>query len=186
MQKGIGTANAKPSFRNVQFFEAVHWTTVLACKCTVSRPSLVWSSPVLDLDQPGQCCIVLSRTSPQLLLSSILQADQHYITTTILCVLLRLCNRFERFRQSALSHGCGRTNTFSFRSMAAILRSGKFLRLFSGVARNLAASSGKNDDNGLVTQHGLSFDRNFSQTNFSIQNVLPYLGVSDSGHAEDR
>ena len=70
--------------------------------------------------------------------------------------------------------------------MAAILRSGKFLRLFSGVARNLAASSGKNDDNGLVTQHGLSFDRNFSQTNFSIQNVLPYLGVSDSGHAEDR
>ena len=98
----------------------------------------------------------------------------------------RLCNRFERFRQSALSHGCGRTNSISFRSMAAILRSGKFLRLFSGVARNLAASSGKNDDNGLVTQHGLSFDRNFSQTNFSIQNVLPYLGVSDSGHAEDR
>ena len=70
--------------------------------------------------------------------------------------------------------------------MAAILRSGKFLRLFSGVARNLAASSGKTDDNGLVPQHGLSFDRNFSQANFSIQNVLPYLGVSDSGHAEDR
>ena len=71
--------------------------------------------------------------------------------------------------------------------MAAILRSGKFLRLFSGVARNLAASSGKNDDsNGLVPQHGLSFERNFSQSNFSIQNVLPYLGVSDSGHAEDR
>jgi len=70
--------------------------------------------------------------------------------------------------------------------MAAILRSGKFLRLFSGVARNLAAGSGKNDDTGLVPQHGLSFDRNFSQANFSIQNVLPYLGVSDSGHAEDR
>ena len=70
--------------------------------------------------------------------------------------------------------------------MAAILRSGKFLRLFSGVARNLAASSGKNEDNGLVPAHGLSFDRNFSQANFSIQNVLPYLGVSDSGHAEDR
>ena len=70
--------------------------------------------------------------------------------------------------------------------MAAILRSGKFLRLFSGVARNLAASSGKNEDNGLVPTQGLSFDRNFSQANFSIQNVLPYLGVSDSGHAEDR
>ena len=78
-----------------------------------------------------------------------------------------------------------RLNTH-IRSMAAILRSGKFLRLFSGVARNLAASSGKNEDNGLVPQHGLSFDRNFSQANFSIQNVLPYLGVSDSGHAEDR
>ena len=70
--------------------------------------------------------------------------------------------------------------------MAAILRSGKFLRLFSGVARNLAATGGKNDDTSLVPQHGLSFDRNFSQANFSIQNVLPYLGVSDSGHAEDR
>jgi len=54
------------------------------------------------------------------------------------------------------------------------------------VARNLAATGGKNDDTGLVPQHGLSFDRSFSQANFSIQNVLPYLGVSDSGHAEDR
>ena len=70
--------------------------------------------------------------------------------------------------------------------MAAILRSGKFLRLFSGVARNLAATGGKNDDTSLAPQHGLSFDRSFSQANFSIQNVLPYLGVSDSGHAEDR
>ena len=25
-----------------------------------------------------------------------------------------------------------------------------------------------------------------SQTSFSIQNVLPYIGVSDTGHAEDR
>ena len=77
--------------------------------------------------------------------------------------------------------------------MATILRTGKFLRLFSGVARNLAASSGnKTDDagltgSGLVPTTGLCFDSNFvSQANFSIQNVLPYLGVSDSGHAEDR
>ena len=76
--------------------------------------------------------------------------------------------------------------------MAAILRTGKFLRLFSGVARNLAASSGGkvNEDGGngsLVSSTGLCFDNNFlSQANFSIQNVLPYLGVSDSGHAEDR
>jgi len=70
--------------------------------------------------------------------------------------------------------------------MAAILRSGKFLRLFSGVARNLAAGPGKNDENGLLPQQGLLFDKNFSQTSFSIQNVLPYIGVSDSGHAEDR
>jgi len=70
--------------------------------------------------------------------------------------------------------------------MAAILRSGKFLRLFSGVARNLAAGTGKNDENGLLPQHGLLFDKSFSQTSFSIQNVLPYIGVSDSGHAEDR
>jgi len=71
--------------------------------------------------------------------------------------------------------------------MAAILRTGKFLRLFSGVARNLAATSGKNEETGLVPTTGLCFDGNFlSQANFSIQNVLPYLGVSDSGHAEDR
>eukprot|EP00092_Neocalanus_flemingeri_P021226 GFUD01023000.1.p1 GENE.GFUD01023000.1~~GFUD01023000.1.p1 ORF type:complete len:1120 (-),score=366.36 GFUD01023000.1:285-3644(-) len=70
--------------------------------------------------------------------------------------------------------------------MAAILRSGKFLRLFSGVARNLAAGTGKNDENGLLPQQGLLFDKNFSQASFSIQNVLPYIGVSDSGHAEDR
>jgi len=69
------------------------------------------------------------------------------------------------------------------------LRTGKFLRLFSGVARNLAASSGnKTDENGvLCPTTGLCFDSNIlSQANFSIQNVLPYLGVSDSGHAEDR
>lgn len=71
--------------------------------------------------------------------------------------------------------------------MAAILRTGKFLRLFSGVARNLAASTGKSEETGLVPTTGLCFDNNFlSQANFSIQNVLPYLGVSDSGHAEDR
>lgn len=72
--------------------------------------------------------------------------------------------------------------------MAAILRTGKFLRLFSGVARNLAASSGgKNEETGLVSSTGLCYDSNFlNQANFSIQNVLPYLGVSDSGHAEDR
>jgi len=70
--------------------------------------------------------------------------------------------------------------------MAAILRSGKFLRLFSGVARNLAAGPGQNDEKGLLPQQGLLFDKSFSQTSFSIQNVLPYIGVSDSGHAEDR
>jgi len=70
--------------------------------------------------------------------------------------------------------------------MAAILRSGKFLRLFGGVARNLAAGTGQNDEKGLLPQQGLVFDKNFSQTSFSIQNVLPYIGVSDSGHAEDR
>jgi len=70
--------------------------------------------------------------------------------------------------------------------MAAILRSGKILRLFSGVARNLAAGTNKNDDSGLVPQHGLLFDKNFSQASLSLQNVLPYIGVSDSGHAEDR
>ena len=76
--------------------------------------------------------------------------------------------------------------------MTAIFRTGKFLRLFSGVARNLAASNGaKNEEaGGLVPSSsggGLAFDGNFvSQANFSIQNVLPYLGVSDSGHAEDR
>jgi len=68
--------------------------------------------------------------------------------------------------------------------MAAILRSGKFLRLFSGVARNLAAGPSKADDQPVVAQH-LSFDKNFS-TSTAIQNVLPYMGVSDSGHAEDR
>merc|ERR550534_669211 len=35
-------------------------------------------------------------------------------------------------------------------------------------------------------QQGLVFDKSFSQSSFSIQNVLPYIGVSDSGHAEDR
>jgi len=53
----------------------------------------------------------------------------------------------------------------------------------------LAASSGnKTDENGaLCPTTGLCFDSNIlSQANFSIQNVLPYLGVSDSGHAEDR
>jgi len=70
--------------------------------------------------------------------------------------------------------------------MAAILRSGKFLRLFSGVARNLAAGTGKSDDNGVLSHQGLVFDKSFSQASFSIQNVLPYIGVSDSGHAEDR
>ena len=100
------------------------------------------------------------------------------------------CNRFSRISsdsfQLAGSHGRDRTDLLSEAEMAAILRSGKFLRLFSGVARNLAATGGKNEDTSLVPQHGLSFDRNFSQANFSIQNVLPYLGVSDSGHAEDR
>jgi len=70
--------------------------------------------------------------------------------------------------------------------MAAILRSGKFLRLFGGVARNLAAGTGQNDEKGLLPQQGLVFDKSFSQSSFSIQNVLPYIGVSDSGHAEDR
>jgi hypothetical protein len=70
--------------------------------------------------------------------------------------------------------------------MAAILRSGKFLRLFSGVARNLAAGPNKTDDAGLLPQQGLLFDKNFSSSTASIQNVLPYIGVSDSGHAEDR
>jgi len=70
--------------------------------------------------------------------------------------------------------------------MAAILRSGKFLRLFGGVARNLAAGPGQNDEKGLLPQQGLIFDKSFSQSSFSIQNVLPYIGVSDSGHAEDR
>lgn len=37
-----------------------------------------------------------------------------------------------------------------------------------------------------MPQQGLLFDKSFSQTSFSIQNVLPYIGVSDSGHAEDR
>ena len=68
--------------------------------------------------------------------------------------------------------------------MAAILRSGKFLRLFSGVARNLVAGQGQGEDG--VAHPGLVFDKSFSQANFSIQNVLPYIGVSDSGHAEDR
>jgi len=68
--------------------------------------------------------------------------------------------------------------------MAAILRSGKFLRLFSGVARNLAAGPNKTDDQGVVPQQ-LLFDKNFS-TSTTVQNVLPYIGVSDSGHAEDR
>jgi len=72
--------------------------------------------------------------------------------------------------------------------MAAILRTGKFLRLFSGVARNLAAGPNKNDDNSLVPQNGLLFDKTFSSqvAAGSLQNVLPYIGVSDSGHAEDR
>jgi hypothetical protein len=77
-------------------------------------------------------------------------------------------------------------------AMAAILRSGKFLRLFSGVVRNLAASTGGNkaeEAGGLGSSAGgssLFGDSFFGQTNFAIQNVLPYLGVSDSGHAEDR
>jgi len=70
--------------------------------------------------------------------------------------------------------------------MAAILRSGKFLRLFSGVARNLAAGPNKNDETALPPPQGGIFDKNFSTASFSIQNVLPYIGVSDSGHAEDR
>jgi len=70
--------------------------------------------------------------------------------------------------------------------MAAILRSGKFLRLFSGVARNLAAGPNKSDDNSVQPQQGLLFDKTFSTASFSLQNVLPYIGVSDSGHAEDR
>jgi len=68
--------------------------------------------------------------------------------------------------------------------MAAILRSGKFLRLFSGVARNLAAGPNKTDEQGVVPQQ-LLFDKNFSSST-TVQNVLPYIGVSDSGHAEDR
>ena len=77
-------------------------------------------------------------------------------------------------------------------AMAAILRSGKFLRLFSGVARNLTASTGgqKAEEAGGLGSAGSGsglFNDNFlGQTNFAIQNVLPYLGVSDSGHAEDR
>jgi hypothetical protein len=76
--------------------------------------------------------------------------------------------------------------------MAAILRSGKFLRLFSGVARNLAASTGGNKaeeagGGGLGTAGGSPFSTSFlGQDSFAIHNVLPYLGVSDSGHAEDR
>jgi len=70
--------------------------------------------------------------------------------------------------------------------MAAILRSGKFLRIFSGLARNLAATNKGTDDNNLVPQIGISFDKNFASQAFSIHNVLPYIGVSDSGHAEDR
>ena len=76
-------------------------------------------------------------------------------------------------------------------AMAAILRSGKFLRLFSGVARNLAASTGGNkaEEGGLGSAGGGGsvFSSSFlGQDSFAIQNVLPYLGVSDSGHAEDR
>lgn len=70
--------------------------------------------------------------------------------------------------------------------MAAILRSGKFLRLFGGVARNLAAGPNKTDENVVLPSHGIVLDKFFSQASFSIQNVLPYIGVSDSGHAEDR
>jgi len=70
--------------------------------------------------------------------------------------------------------------------MAAILRSGKFLRLFGGIARNLAAGPNKADDNVVLPSHGIVLDKFFSQASFSIQNVLPYIGVSDSGHAEDR
>ena len=70
--------------------------------------------------------------------------------------------------------------------MTAILRSGKFLRLFSGVARNLVAGQGQGEEGGVLAQPGLAFDKSLNQANFSIQNVLPYIGVSDSGHAEDR
>ena len=69
--------------------------------------------------------------------------------------------------------------------MAAILRSGKILRLFSGVARNLAAGPNKTDDGSVLPQQSLTFDKNFSSS-VSLQNVLPNIGVSDSGHAEDR
>ena len=50
--------------------------------------------------------------------------------------------------------------------------------------RNLAAGPNKTDDQGVVPQQ-LLFDKNFS-TSTTVQNVLPYIGVSDSGHAEDR
>ena len=121
----------------------------------------------------------ISKPSSRTVFEDSFRYHRRYITTASECSCSSLWTGLVRFRQSARSHGRA--------SMAAILRSGKFLRLFSGVARNLAASSGKNDDsNGLVPQHGLPFERNFSQSNFSIQNVLPYLGVSDSGHAEDR
>ena len=50
--------------------------------------------------------------------------------------------------------------------------------------RNLAAGPNKTDDQGIVPQQ-LLFDKNFS-TSTTVQNVLPYIGVSDSGHAEDR
>jgi len=83
------------------------------------------------------------------------------------------------------SHG-----SVSLTRMAAILRTGKFLRLFSGAARNLASGQTKTDDNPLGIQNGLFFDKSFSGLAggqlSSLQNILPYLGVSDSGHAEDR